>query len=193
MKCAHCHQKPERKCYSEGFDCTGGLARVAEYEQEDIRRLLTTSSELEARYYMQLTRLEEIIKYAQEMGFSSLGLAFCVGLAKEAEVVANILEKHFKVYSVCCKIGGINKDDLGVTHVIADRYEAICNPVGQAAVLNAKKTELNVVLGLCVGHDALFNKYSNALVTTLAAKDRVLGHNPLAAIYSNYYMKTRFK
>lgn len=193
MKCAQCKQKPVHKCYSEGFDCTGGIARTGEYEKEDVRRMLTAASELEARYYMQLTRLEEIIKYARELGFKRLGLAFCVGLAREAEVVAGILGRHFEVYSVCCKAGGINKDDFGVPHVIEGRPESICNPVGQAAVLAEKKTDFNIMLGLCVGHDALFNKYSAAPVTTLAVKDRVLGHNPLAAIYSNYYMKTRFK
>lgn len=162
-------------------------------QDDQTRRMLTTSSEIEARYYMQLTRLEEIIKFAGEMGFKRLGLAFCVGLAREAGIVAGILEKHFKVCSVCCKAGGNNKDDLGVTHVIPGRFESICNPVGQAAVLREKGTDLNIMLGLCVGHDSLFNMHSAAPVTTLAVKDRVLGHNPLAAIYSNYYMKTRFK
>ena len=55
--------------------------------------------------------------------------------------------------------------------------------------MNAEKTELNIVMGLCVGHDSLFNKYSEALVTTLVVKDRVLGHNPAAALYNanSYY------
>jgi len=193
MRCAHCRRKPAHKCYSEGLDCTGGLARADLYHEEGVRRTLTTSSEIEARYYMQLTRLEEIIRFAGEMGYRRLGLAFCVGLAREAEAVSGILEKHFKVFSACCKAGGISKDDLGVTHVIPGRFESICNPVGQAAVLKKKGTDLNIMLGLCVGHDALFNKHSAAPVTTLAVKDRVLGHNPLAAIYSNYYIKTRFK
>ncbi|MFZ5650049.1 MAG: DUF1847 domain-containing protein [Bacillota bacterium] len=193
MKCAHCVQKPAHRCYSEGFDCTGGLAHTEEYAKEDIRRMLVTSSEVEAAYYMKLTRLEEIIKFAGEMGYRRLGMAFCVGLAREAEIVSGILERHFEVYSACCKSGGVDKDELGITHVIAGRYEAACNPAGQAAVLEKKGTELNIVLGLCVGHDVLFNKYSAAPVTTLAVKDRVLGHNPLAAIYSGYYLKTRFR
>jgi uncharacterized metal-binding protein len=166
---------------------------AGEYGKDEIRRMLTTASEIEGQYYMQLTRLEEIIKFAGNMGFKTLGLAFCVGLAREAETVSSILGRHFKVHSVCCKVGGINKDDFGVTHVIPGRNESICNPAGQAAVLNREKTDLNVALGLCVGHDIIFQKYSAAPVTTLAVKDRVLGHNPLAAVYSNYYMKTRFK
>ena len=47
-----------------------------------------------------------------------------------------------------------------------------------------------MVMGLCVGHDSLFYKYSDALVTTLVTKDRVLGHNPVAALYqANAYYK----
>lgn len=40
-------------------------------------------------------------------------------------------------------------------------------------------------------HDSIFYKYSDALCTTLIAKDRVLGHNPAAAIYqmNAYYSK----
>lgn len=47
---------------------------------------------------------------------------------------------------------------------------------------------MNIVMGLCVGHDSLFYKYSDAIVTTLVTKDRVTGHNPAAALYtSNSY------
>ena len=65
----------------------------------------------------------------------------------------------------------------------------MCNPIGQAMIMNEAKTQFNVVLGLCVGHDSLFFKYSEALCTVLAVKDRLLGHNPLAAIYTSdsYY------
>ena len=71
----------------------------------------------------------------------------------------------------------------------------MCNPIGQAKFLSAAKTELNILLGLCVGHDSLFIKHSDAPVTVFAVKDRVLGHNPLAAIYlaEGYYKKKLFK
>jgi uncharacterized metal-binding protein len=59
----------------------------------------------------------------------------------------------------------------------------MCNPIMQAEVLNQAGTDFNVVMGLCVGHDSLFYKYSEALVTTLVAKDRVLAHNPVGALY----------
>jgi uncharacterized metal-binding protein len=62
--------------------------------------------------------------------------------------------------------------------------EACCNPVLQAGLLNDLKTQLNVIVGLCVGHDSLFMRHSEAPVTTLIVKDRVLGHNPAVALYT---------
>jgi uncharacterized metal-binding protein len=65
----------------------------------------------------------------------------------------------------------------------------MCNPVLQAMILNDEKTQFNILLGLCVGHDSLFFKYAQAPCTVLAVKDRLLGHNPLAAVYTldSYY------
>ncbi len=42
-----------------------------------------------------------------------------------------------------------------------------------------------------MGHDSLFFKYSEAMTTVLVAKDRVTGHNPVAALYtsSTYYAR----
>jgi len=59
----------------------------------------------------------------------------------------------------------------------------------QAAVLNREKTDLNVMVGLCLGHDILFIKNCEADVTPLIVKDRVTGHNPIAALYTSrsYY------
>ena len=47
------------------------------------------------------------------------------------------------------------------------------------------------LIGLCVGHDSMFYKYSDALCTTLVTKDRVLAHNPVGALYQAgaYYSK----
>jgi len=67
------------------------------------------------------------------------------------------------------------------------------NPIYQAELMNREKTDLNILLGLCVGHDSLFLKYAESPVTVLAVKDRVTGHNPLAAIYlsDSYYRKIK--
>jgi len=69
-------------------------------------------------------------------------------------------------------------------------FEPACNPVAQAKLLNEAKTDMNIIVGLCVGHDMLFAKYSTAPVTTIVVKDRVTGHNPVSVLYGqNFYYK----
>ena len=139
------------------------------------------------------TRIEEIIEFAHKMGYQKIGIAFCIGLRKEARIVEKIFSaKGFDIVSAVCKVGRIPKDriDVGNDQQIApDTIEAMCNPVLQAFILNQEKTEFNVLLGLCVGHDSLFFQYAKAPCTVLAVKDRLLGHNPLAAVYNveSYY------
>ena len=135
------------------------------------------------------------MEFARAMGFKRVGIACCVGLIREARVLASILKENgFEVSVAVCKVGSIPKEELGLKDeekVNPGMYEATCNPVGQAMVLSQDETDLNILLGLCVGHDSLFIKYSKAPVTCLATKDRVLCHNPLGAIYnaSGYYRK----
>lgn len=179
-----------------------------EYDLPDIRNFARNASIQEAEcyanrdqrpYIMQptKTRIVEICEFAKKMKYERLGLAFCVGLAKEARLVTEILESHgFDVISVLCKAGRTTKDLIGLEEsemIFQGTDEAMCNPVYQAKLLNHEKTEFNILLGLCVGHDSLFFKYADAPTTVLAVKDRVTGHNPLAAIYlsESYYRKTR--
>ena len=133
-------------------------------------------------------RIQEVIEFCHRMGYKRIGLAFCVGLQNEAMKVAKIFEAHdLEVVSVACKVGGLDKSRIGVADeekLVPGSQETMCNPIGQAAVLNAAKTDFNVLLGLCVGHDSLFIKYTDAMCTVLAVKDRMLGHNPLAAVYN---------
>ena len=139
------------------------------------------------------TRIEEIMEFAGKMNYKRLGMAFCIGLSREAKVVENLFVSHgFEVVSAACKAGRIPKETIGLTpdqQLAPGTEEAMCNPLLQAMILNREGTDFNVILGLCVGHDSLFLKYSEALCTVLAVKDRVLGHNPLAAVYNldSYY------
>jgi len=174
-------------------------------EQEKIKRayledanyqLAYNSALVEAEGYCKSTRLEETMDFAKKCGFKKLGLAFCVGLSHEAKILSSILRHNgFNVNSVICKNGSIPKEFLKIKDnekVRSGTVEAMCNPIGQAFFLNSAQTDFNIVLGLCVGHDSLFIKYSKAPVTVLAVKDRVLAHNPLGAIYlSESYYKNK--
>lgn len=140
------------------------------------------------------SRIQETIELCQRMGYHRIGLAFCSGLKREAAKVAKLLEAHgMEVVSVICKVGGVDKSRIGIADdekMVADgAHESMCNPIGQAEILNEAKTDFNILLGLCVGHDSLCLKHSNAMCTVLAVKDRLMGHNPLAAIYTcdSYY------
>ena len=183
-RCVACRPKPCR----DGEDCRGVAGpHLALYEDERIVRLHRAATAVEGRHYGKANRLQEVMLFAEEMGFRKLGLAFCIGLADEGAAIEEVLSRRFEVASVCCKSGGIDKAALGLEQINpqADR-ETMCNPAGQADLLNAAGTELNIICGLCVGHDAIFGLRSTAPVTTLIAKDRVLGHNPVAAVYCPY-------
>ena len=188
LRCAFCRNK----------ECVGGkhCFDIADrqrtlYDVEGIARLHRAASAIEARHYCKEPRIREVLLFARELGYQKLGLVFCVGLSTEAEIIARILTAEFDVVSVCCKICGIDKQTLGLEQIDADKErETMCNPAGQATLLNDEETELNILCGLCVGHDAIFSMTSHAPVTTLIAKDRVLAHNPVGAIYSQYLRRT---
>lgn len=157
-----------------------------DYEEKENYDIAKASAEVVMDNYGAKPRVKEIVDFCEKMGYKKLGLAFGVGLSKEAGVFAQILRKHgFGVESVICKLGSVNRENIG----IKDCDVPMCNPIAQAKFLNKEKTEFNIVLGLCVGHDTLFFKYSEAPVTVLAVKDRALAHNPLGAIYQydSYY------
>lgn len=183
LHCAGC----EAKVCSDGKDCFVTADRHQDlYEHAGIRQLHKAASDIEARHYCEETRLREIMLFAREMGFNKLGLAFCIGLASEARIIEEILSQRFEVASVCCKVDGIQKRSFHLEQIVDDKAEVMCNPAGQAELLNRAGTELNILCGLCVGHDAIFSMVSKAPVTTLIAKDRVLAHNPIGAVYCRY-------
>jgi uncharacterized metal-binding protein len=180
-------------CLTEGADCevVGKVTQIYRGKSQDAV-IARAAAEVEGTYYGKLTRVEEIIAFAHRIGAQRLGIATCIGLIQETRTFVRILKAHgIPSYTVLCKVGSVDKTAIGIPEKLKVKpgsYEAICNPILQAKLLNRQKTDLNVIVGLCVGHDSLFIKYSDAPVTTLITKDRVLGHNPAAALYtSNFY------
>lgn len=184
MKCHLCKDNPCRN----GQPCVEKDSAPLYKDPMDLR-LLKTAAEIEADYYGEICRVDEIMEFSRRMGFKKLGIAFCVGLAKEARVIGEIFSREFEVHSVCCKVGGMLKKDFGMP-TPPWLGSTTCNPAEQANILNEEGTDFNIVVGLCVGHDSIFYKYSQAPVTTLITKDRKLGHNPAAAIYCPYITRT---
>ena len=159
-------------------------------ENDEVRALALESARTESAGYCQWTRLEEIMHFARRLGAEKIGIAHCDGLAVEAKIAHKIMEAQgFTVNSVRCKAGNLDKEELGLTDaekVMPGQYESACNPIAQAKLLEKAGCQLNVVIGLCVGHDSLFFLHSNVPTTVLIAKDRVLGHNPAAALYTSH-------
>jgi uncharacterized metal-binding protein len=213
--CAGCPFKnPDRLCMNlEGKhpdNCPTVLqeavvaAALKEYEKPEVRAFAQQASIQEAEGYAGRDqgygqvkplkpRILEVAEFARRMRYTRLGLIFCAGLVHEGKRVAEFYQaKGFEVVSTICKFGQVPKETIGLADhqkIAIGRHESMCNPIAQAMMMNAAGTHFNVLLGLCVGHDSLVFKYSQAPCTVLAAKDRVFGHNPLAAVYTldSYY------
>ena len=186
--CADCKN---HICAAKGISCTKVDEKqiINSYSEEE-HKIMQAAAFVEATYYSQLTRLEETAEFARQMGYKKLGLAFCIGLNKEAHLIKKFLAKDFEVVSICCKNCAIAKDKLQLKKINPQsKTESMCNPKQQAQFLNDAGCDLFISCGLCVGHDAIFNKNCSGSVTTLVAKDRVLAHNPLGVIYSRYWRK----
>lgn len=168
-------------------------------EDGQTKQITKNASAVEMEGYMQWPRLKDTVEFAKKMDYEKIGLPYCIGLQDEANKVAEILEKYeLNPVSVVCKSGSVGKSELDVPE--GDRLTSrtgyligsiSCDPVGQALYLNEENTDLNVIVGLCVGHDVTFTEYSEAPVTTLIAKDRPTSHNP-ASVLNSYYWKTFF-
>jgi uncharacterized metal-binding protein len=157
------------------------------YADPETHRIAQAAALVESEGYCRWTRVEEICAFAKRLAFKKIGIATCISMVDLARTLSGILESHgFEVASVACKTGGVPKELLGLRDdqkIRPGQHESMCNPISQAELLNRAGCELNIVLGLCVGHDSLFFRHSQGLVTTLVAKDRVLAHNPIGALH----------
>jgi uncharacterized metal-binding protein len=196
-----CREEPGNKPYpafcamAQDTEALGEARQV--YQDEETRRLALAAAQTEADRYPHETRLEEVMSFARRIGAHHLGIASCLGLIREAGMLHEILELNgFQVSSVCCKVGAIPKEEVGITDaekIRPGQFEALCNPIAQAKLLNEAGTQFNVLVGLCVGHDSLFFRHSEAPVTVLIAKDRVTGHNPAGPLYTSHSYYSRLK
>lgn len=131
------------------------------------------------------TRVQDTIKFAHYLGAKRIGIATCTIMLNETRVLAKLLRAAgFEVEGIGCKVGDNHRADFDLEPAKNGTDPVLCNPIMQAMLLNEAHTDLNVIMGLCVGHDALFSKYSDAPVTTLVAKDFLAANNPCAVLYT---------
>lgn len=183
-------------CLTVNMDKDALKCAMNEYNDPETVKMARVSASVENDGYMKWCRLEEIMVFAKRMRYTKLGIATCVGLMRESRRLTEIMRSNgFDVFGVACKCGMQKKKILGFDSSGSELGENMCNPILQAELLNRENTDFNIVMGLCVGHDSLFYKHSQAPVTTLITKDRVLGHNPAVALYlsDSYYKRVNKK
>ncbi|MBS1154551.1 MAG: hypothetical protein H6R07_475 [Proteobacteria bacterium] len=189
----HCYRRDKKFpnfCLTEATEEAQVDTTVETYRGESQDALVArAAAEVEGLYYCQISRVEEIVAFAKRINATRIGIASCLGLLEETKIFTKVLRAAgLEPYTVLCKVGSVDKTDIGIPDglkIQCGTFEACCNPILQAQLLNQEQTQLNVIMGLCVGHDSLFIKYSEALVTTLVTKDRVTGHNPAVTLYTS--------
>jgi len=135
------------------------------YSDPESKRMAHRSALVEGIGYGRWNRLREIAEFAERMGFKRLGIAYCPDMTREAVLAATYLRSHLR-------------------DVRLPPEESDCDPVGQASLFERLRTHLNVIAGMCVGHEAVFTRASRAPVTGLVARDERFCHNPAAALYT---------
>ncbi len=188
----NCLECVDRKCL-RGEACS--LATIIEecvppaWTQDILESAIDVACESERK----LCRLAELVYFCLDMGYRRLGVAYCTDLLQPASILTGVLQRFFEAFPVCCKVGGITLDasqvHAGPGGGSVDLAATACNPSGQAAILNSLDTDINVIVGLCVGADCIFTRESHAPVTTIFVKDKSLANNPIGAVYSNYYLE----
>jgi len=177
MNCAECIKKVCKKEMADTLSCCTNLAADMAKIKDEYRGTYAKISKaaLDAVGDGKQSRLDELVAFLNLMDYKKIGLALCAAMHDEAATVSSRLKKEgFIIYSIMCKIGAISRKDVG----LPDSSISLCNPLAQAEFLNQSKTDINIVLGLCIGHDIMFSKASHAPHTTLAVKDRKHGNNP---------------
>ncbi len=123
------------------------------------------------------SRLQELINYAKNSNYKKIGIANCLSMQKYADKLIEILKNEgFEVVSINCKNSGLQNSDL----FGEEAKGPSCDPLSQADFLNNEKTDLNINVGLCLGHGILFSKHSNAPTTTFIVKDFATNHNSVS-------------
>ena len=182
MDCINCEAKICRKrksCKQESFS-PEEISRNY-LEDTDHQKTIQAAAQLvDHGRAGTLSRLEEITEFILSMGYKKVGLAYCYGMEAEAKAVKEYMESRIApVTGISCSIGALPQSAVNKMSTIK---HVACNPIGQAEELNNAGVDFAVVMGLCLGHDILFQKNIRCDFTTLVVKDRKYHHNPMEQI-----------
>lgn len=189
--CAHCTtagsfkgdvSRMPRTCPTRTHDeLTRDVSGYLDVERQELMRAADTTPFKPDGTFR--NRVEELSVYARRRGMKRIGVAFCVSMLKESQQLARMLQDDgFETELVCCRVGAVDSAAIGLEKKHPDRFAAICNPVAQARLLDARGVDLVAQVGLCIGHDLVLQEECRAPVTTLVVKDRALDHHTIAAL-----------
>jgi uncharacterized metal-binding protein len=181
MDCTKCKIKNCRttsSCPSQKFDAK---ALMLSYRLPDNQKIIQAAASLVDKGRAgTLSRLQEVIEFSRTMNFQRIGIAYCYGMESEALLITQIFrESGFTIYPISCTTGGFKQSDINNTSEIES---VSCNPLAQAEQINNENVDFTITMGLCLGHDILFQKHIQSFTTTLIVKDRVHNHNPIEAL-----------
>ena len=181
MNCLACKAKSCRgnsSCGAEKFDLDTNMDA---YHEENSQQIVQAAAVLvDGGRAGTLSRVEELVEFAHLMKYQRIGLAYCYGMESTASEVRDIFTANgLKTVGISCTVGGFSQKEINENSSLPG---VSCNPLNQAAQLNQENVDLAVVIGLCLGHDILFNREFKGDVTTLIVKDRPNGHAPMAGI-----------
>ena len=186
ISCGRMSEDYPQFCLTKGMSKEERAEIMPAYEEEEVNKIMMAAAQVEYECYGKMNRVKETMEFARKIGAKKLGIAVCSGLYREGQILADMLRSNgCEVYGAICKVGAVKKTDIGIPEECEKTGKTMCNPIMQAKILNREKTDLNILVGLCVGHDSLFYRNSEAPVTTLVVKDRVMGHNPVNALYTS--------
>lgn len=151
-----------------------GKEKYKEIYLNDFHQMMKNSAEVVREGEGKLNRLNEFILFCKKMGWKKIGISHCIASKEQGELLTDYLKKNnFEVFRCGCKVYEINKDEINILTKVLGKKEFSCNPCAQADILNRAGTEVNILLGPCIGHDMIIQQRSKAPCTTLLIKDRI--------------------
>jgi uncharacterized metal-binding protein len=181
MNCISCRAKTCRAGVSCGIEAFNPEETMQVYHRPEEQKMIQAAAGLvDDGRAGTLSRIEELIEFAREMEYRKVGLAYCYGMESLAKDVRNLfMRAGIPAVGISCTVGAFSQSSINEA---SDLPGVSCNPVNQAAQLTAEGVDLAVVIGLCLGHDIIFNREFRKDVTTLVVKDRTNDHSPVAGI-----------
>lgn len=182
MDCTLCKGKTCRSLVSCGNEAFEAAEILEAYQETSIQDGIQAAARLvDNGRAGTLSRIEEIAEFALDRNWARIGLAYCYGMEAEATMVSRILRSRgLRMEAVSCSTGALAQEEVNAQSQL---HKVSCNPLGQAAQIRSAKVDLVVTMGLCLGHDILFQQaLEGTPCTTLVVKDRTSGHAPLVAI-----------